>query len=321
MLKKITIALAIFSWLLFFGQAGRALTILSPVVEMEAEPGQTQKGILKVFNETQEDLTLVSSVEPFAAGGESGQPVYLLPEEKDKFLQWFKLENESILIKPGQFAVISFSVEVPIEAPPGGYYAAIFWQKESRPGPQKNSGLGVSGKAGALILLKVKGDLKETGEIVEFSANSEKNYFFGLPVDFVVRFANSGNIHLAPAGEIELKSWLGKTEKLEFNPAKRNILPASIRRFEVVWGQTGGKEFFSGALAELKHLSFGRYTATLNLSFGAEAGQKIHRRLNFWIIPARLIAVFSALIFISAGLFKINAKVNRLKKKGHGKKK
>ena len=50
MLKKITIALAIFSWLLFFGQAGRALTILSPVVEMEAEPWQTQKGILKIFN-------------------------------------------------------------------------------------------------------------------------------------------------------------------------------------------------------------------------------------------------------------------------------
>lgn len=325
MLKKSAIFLSSLALLLLLGQTAWGTTILSPVVEMEIEPGQSQKGILKIFNEAKENLFLVSSVEPFVAGNESGRPVYLPPEEKDRFLQWFKLSSSSILIKPGQFAVIPFTVEVPIEAAPGGYYAAIFWKNESAAGLPQDSGVGVSSKVGTLVLLKVKGDLQEKGEIAEFRAGSGNGYFFSLPVDFTVRFANSGNIHLAPGGEIELKNWLGQTEKIEFNPTKNNVLPGSIRQFEIIWGQADAgsawRRFFSEALFELNHLSFGRYAATLNLSFGADFSQKISRQINFWFVPVRLIVILLISIFILAGLFKINAKVKNLKKKSHGKNK
>lgn len=322
--KKIIKFLIILALFLSFGQDVLAITILSPVAEMEIEPGQSQKGILKVYNETAEDLTLISSVEPFAAGGQGGQSVYLSPEKKDKFLDWFELSSDSIVLKSRQFAVVPFNVAVPADAAPGGYYAVIFWQPETAAADKKNSAVGLNSKVGTLILLKVKGDLIEKGEVVEFAVSPSKNCYFGLPVKFILRFANSGNIHLAPAGEIELKNWFGRVKRMAVNPTKGNVLPGSTRRFEVVWSRAGEenifKSFFPLALEELNNLAFGRYTADLNLSYDADNQQKISKRLSFWVIPARSIVVLLGLIFLAAVLFKINTKIGRLKDERDGKK-
>jgi hypothetical protein len=318
-MKKVFFVLTFLFIFLFLCQVVQATTIFSPLLEMEVEPGQTERGIVKVFNETENDLYLVSSVEPFTAGDETGQPIYLAPEAKDEFLKWFKVEFDSIYLAPRDVAIVPFSLTVPTQATPGGYYAVIFWEDKPLPTAEEVN-VGISGKVGTLIFLKVKGELVEKGEVIEFSLKSKKNYFFEGPISFVVRLSNSGNIHLKPKGEIELENWLGQTlDVLEINQEGRNVLPESIRRFEVVWGQSFGnnkiwQDFWPKLKQELSYFPFGRFTAILNLTYGVDNPQTITEKINFWFIPVRLIVSLIVIIIILIILIKINSKIKKLKK-------
>ena len=312
----IFIFLISFFSVLFSAQTALATTIFSPLLDFEIDPGQSQAGVVKLYNETEEDLYLTASVEPFRAGDETGQPIYLPAEEKHLFLQWFKIDQEAIILRPKQVAIVPFTVTVPAQAVPGGYFAVIFWETTAGPAGD-NTGLSLSSKVGSLVFLKVKGEVTEAAEIAEFKTAAAANYFFKLPINFLVRLANQGNVHLRPTGTIELKNWLGQTEILEVNSAKRYVLPDSIRRFEVVWGQGSGanvwQNFWPNLKKELTGLAFGRYTATLNLTYGLDQPKTLTEQLSFWFIPGYSIIALIILVLVLFLLKKINSQVKKIK--------
>lgn len=316
-MKKIVIFISIF-FPLFFISPARATTIFSPLVEMEVSPGQKQSGVVKVYNETSDNLYLTASVESFKAKDESGQPLYLSLEEKDSFLNWFSLSQKAIVLKPAQVILVPFTVSVPKEATPGGYYAVIFWQT-SPPEAGEGAAVGIAGKVGTLVLLKVKGEILEQGEILEFTPQPPKNYFFKLPINFLIRFKNIGNIHLKPVGEIKLKNWFGQIQTLPVNNPPRNVLPASVRRFEVIWGQNLTGDWFQQFLPilqqELKYFTLGPYRAILTLNYGSEQEQTVSKEISFWFIPYHLIITVLLAIFVLIILRKINKKINQLKRR------
>lgn len=318
-MKKVFFVLIFLAFFLVFSQVVHATTIFSPLLEIEAEPGEIQNGIVKLFNETDEDLLLISSIEPFSAGDETGQPIFLVPEIKDEYLNWFEIELDSILLRPKQVVIVPFSIDVPANAVPGGYYSAIFWQ-EVIDAPEGISPIGVSGKVGTLIFLKVKGDILEKGEVVEFSAFGQKKYFFELPISFITRFENSGNIHLKPTGQIKIKGMFGQEEIIEINSGLRNVMPNSIRRFDVFWGESlGGNflgNFWQGLKQDFSHFAFGRYKATLSLTYGFENPIEVSQEISFWLISYRMIIALVVIIFVLLILLKTNKKIKKLRQSG-----
>ena len=310
--------LLLFLFSVFFSPV-LATTIISPVLELSADPGTVQPGVVKVYNETNNSLFLVSSVEEFTAGDEEGQPIYVPEGNRADFLDWFSVGEEILTLVPGQAAVIPFTVDIPDNAVPGGYYATIFW--EDVPPQRGDAGnLGIRGKVGTLIFLRVNGDVVEQGEVVEFSTRDNQTSFYQLPVIFVSRIANQGNVHLRPQGTITVRNMLGKKKVFELGDGKGNILPNSIRRFEVVWGATVIQgNFFQQAwsqfIAEARDVTIGKFTADLDVTFGIDNQQRIQKQISFWIIPYHLI--FGAIIILILLIIatKINLKVNKLKKK------
>jgi len=299
------------------GQSVLATTVFSPIIELEVEPGQKQSGVVKVYNETEQDLYLLASIESFKARDEDGQPEYIAPEQKDIFLKWFILAQDDVTLKPSQAIIIPFIVDVPKDATPGGYYAVIFW-KDQRGPSDKNNAINISSKVGTLILLKVKGALNEQGELTDFKTQPEQKYFFKLPISFLVRFQNNGNIHLKPSGEIKLRNlWFGQQNILEVNEAQRNVLPSSARKFEIYWGQTfsGGwfNQFWSNLDQEVRNFTVGPYLATLELEYGSDKMQKINQEITFWLIPYHLIILLALIIVVLVILFKVNKKIKRIK--------
>ena len=295
-----------------------AVTVISPILEMEANPGESQNGILKIYNETAEPLYLTPNIEAFAAGDETGTPVYLTGREKTDYLGWFKLSKDFLLLPSKQGLVVPFAVTVPLDAVPGGYYAVIFWQTAPQ-AAKENPAVGISSQVGTLVFLKVKGEVVESGNLAEFKTVSESKYLFSFPVNFLVRFANTGNVHLKPEGNITLKNWLGQTEILPVNADKKNVLPGSIRRFETLWGGSFAgnfwQKYFSALKNEIDHFTFGKYTATLNLTYGLVPQQTVTAQLDFWFIPVNLLitSVFGLVVLII--LIKINSKIKKLKNK------
>lgn len=301
----------------FFVLPVEAMTVFSPIIELEAKPGESVRGLVKLFNESTDDLVLTSSIEAFAAGDETGQPVYLPPEARHDFLNWFSLDESAVVLTPRQVALVPFTVKVPFDAVPGGYYGVIFWQTEAT--DDGLAPIAINSRVGTLVFLKVQGAVQEQGEILTFEVKNQNNIFFELPVDFQIRFANQGNIHLSPNGTIKLQNLIGQKHYLSINSEKRNVLPQSIRLFEVVWGSSGNNHnlisnFLSKLSQEFKYLALGPHTATLELTYGFDQPQNAVRSVSFWVWPWRLMITAVAALLLIIFLIRLNGKVNHLKR-------
>jgi len=286
-----------------------ALTISPSRLEFSANPGQRVEDIIRVFNETKDTIDIFTSAANFTAKiGETGEPEFLIPGEKEEGLAtWIDIEEGPITLLPNEQKIIPFTVNVPLAADPGGHYAAIFFS----PSPPEGEGgvVGVIGKLGALVLLRVSGDIKEEGRLTEFSLKDNEKIYNHLPVDFGIRFENTGTVHLKPQGDILIKNIFGgESAIVEVNKPKigtgGNVLPDSIRRFEASWikkeiGESEPTGFLEKLKAEKDNFAFGRYKADLVLDYGTQ-GKKSQATLTFWVIPWRLtlLTIIGLLILI-----------------------
>ena len=311
MVKNFLILIFLFSLSFLIGSPVFATTIISPLVEIEVEPGTTGKGVVKVYNETEENLYLVASVEEYK---KDEQNINL----NNNFLDWFSLESESMVLLPKQVIVMPFDLIVPINAMPGGYYSVIYWKTVS--GPQALNGqLNISGKVGTLVFVKVKGDIKEIGEVSNFVLNKNINFYYGFPLNFSFNFNNLGNIHLEPEVKIEITDWFGQKQYLNFDKHAGIVFPEKEKRYELVWGKKYDSEnifynYWKNFKEELNYLSFGKLNAKLIASYGLANKEEV-LELNFWFIPKNLLIGLGLIIFSLFVFLSINIKIKKIKQK------
>ena len=220
---------------------------------------------------------------------------------------WIEVEGGPISLLPDEQKIVPYTIHIPQNADPGGHYAAVFFA--TQPPQMSGSSIGLSGRLGTLVLLTVSGDIKEEGKIVEFSTKDNKSFYEHLPVSFSLLFANSGNVHLKPQGEIKItNSFGGLSEKIPFNreemDGSKNVLPNTSRHLEAVWSrgplQTEGNGFIDKLNYEISNFALGRYKATINVGYGTQ-GKTAVAVATFWVFPWHLILVVSlaAAILIS----------------------
>jgi len=149
-----------------------------------------------------------------------------------------------------------------------------------------------------------------------------KSFYNSLPVSLTYRFQNGGGDRIKPEGDIKITNLIGFTSAtLSANPKDGNVLPQSIRKFEVVWEKTqkdadikpiDAKEeekqgFFAELSREWHHFAFGRYTAHLDIAYGTE-GEKAQVSTSFYIIPWRVLTVIVVALVILLLLFSFGLK-------------
>ncbi|MBI3638286.1 hypothetical protein HY227_00905 [Candidatus Wolfebacteria bacterium] len=260
-----------------------ALTVGPIKLEYSANPGDTISGTLFLMNEESETRTFYPVFEKFTENNGERQ---FFPSEASDLAEWFK-STPSVTLKPQEQKTLPFAINVPKNASPGGHYAVIWWS--TAPANSKSSEqVAIVTRAGILVYLRVSGDIKESGEIADFSTNNNKSFFWGLPVNFNVLFKNNGNVHLKPQGEIKIKNLFGMTETvLPVNPYGLIALPQSEKGISAKWE--------SGFV-------FGPYQAQLQLAYGENKTQ-IAKNIWIFVTPIKtLIAVIIALLLITFGI-------------------
>lgn len=289
----------------------RALTISPPVIELKLKPGESQEFFLKVFNETEEDLYLSLALSSFKASDQEGRP--LIDEEKifQDYFSWFAFSENSLILKPLEVKSVRAVVNVPEKATPGGYYLAVLWQTSAAAGGARTS-LGISSEVGYLILLRVDGEIKEQGNLSNFSLKKSRSLFNPLPVVFSLNFNNLGNVHLKPQGKIEIRNKFGFLVKvLEVNPTGGNVLPGSSRQFNIFWFnpwqllREGKISLFQALPIITEPFAFGKYTAKLKLEFGSD-GQEIVQDLSFYLFSGYFILLLLLILFLITLLIILN---------------
>ena len=284
---------------------GQALEIAPPVLNLSGNPGETIKSKISLRDVSSDSLLVTGQVNDFVASGEDGTPKILLEdgEPNPYSLKPWVSPLPKLLLKPRQVQDLPVTIKIPADAAPGGYYGVVRFTASA---PElEDTGVSLSASLGALILLKVNGAAKESLTIEEFSINTggkSRTVFETTPLTFIQRLKNTGNIHEQPAGQVTITDMFGKTvAAMNINLPPRNILPQSIRKFE--------QKLDSSVLGNKK--LFGKYTATLNVTYGANK-QTVSSTTTFWVIPYTLIGVgIIALIVGFIGLRFLIGRYNR----------
>jgi hypothetical protein len=266
-----------------------ALTISPAREELTGDKGESIAKTFLVINEQDTDQVLYTSVEAFDSQGESGTPNFTAGTEG--LPSWITI-TEQVTVKKGERVTIPYTITVPQDADAGGHFAAIFL---STVPPSADGGqVSVGAKVGMLILLKVTGEIKEDGGLSSFTIKEDKKVLSSIPVDFVYRFNNAGNDRVKPEGDIVIRNTLGmETARIDANENEGNVLPGSVRRFDVRYGEGEAPAlsapFFDHVKYQMNNLAVGMYTAEIGLSFGNEG--KANASVTYFMFPWQFLSV------------------------------
>lgn len=278
------------------------IKVAPSILEELVKPGDVLSEHITLTNQSGQPVTFYAYLKDFkaAADDESGKAQLIAPgsEEGSYISSWINISNEGISLAPGQGQEIPFTVSVPENVGPGGYYGAIVFGTEApktRPGEaDKGASIGVAEQAASLVLLQIAGKADERADIREFKTDKT---FYTTPfaVNFSTKIQNLGNVHIKPMGVIEISNMMGKkVATLTVNDKGGNILPKSWRLFSNAWSDSFG---------------FGRYQASLALSYGtpADLGGEGRKTLTmfwyFWIFPVKILVSAGASLLVLIILF------------------
>ena len=274
-------------------EAGQALEIAPPVLNLTADPGQVINAEIALRDVSPTSLVVTSEVNDFTANpdAENGSPKILLDTNERtpySLIDWVS-PLPKMTLKSKQVENLPVKITVPKNAAPGGYYGTIRFTAKAP--DMQETGVSLSASLGALLMVRVNGDAKESMTVLEFSVTKDgtKGWLFdSLPITFTERVKNEGNVFEQPRGNIILKNLFGQTiANINVNLESRNVLPSSIRKFE--------QEFTAHDLGNT--FMFGPYTAELTLDYGNNH-QKITGKTSFWILPWKLIIGIIVLIVV-----------------------
>lgn len=281
-------------------QAGSmSVSVTPPLIQLTIGPGETWSSTLKVVNNNAIEATYFASVVDFSAEGENGQGTFSplirkgpLSSNSYSLASWLLLASTSVSVPPGKSAELPFTVNVPVDAEPGGHYAAVLIGTD--PGAIQLQGptMRIASYVSSLIFVKIRGETVEQGRIREF--RTSESQYESPAADFILRFENTGTTHVKPQGDIVIYNMWGKKRgELQVNDDSGNfgnVLPHSTRKFTFTW------------VGESDFLDIGRYSAVTTLTYGDDGRQNVSATTYFWIVPTAPVAVGLISIAVILGL-------------------
>lgn len=298
------------------------LTVSPVFLTVSTTPGSTTTQQVKVRNGGPVAEDLAVSLMKFKAYSDTGQPELLNFDPTDDYATWASFSENRFTVAPGEWKTLNVTFTVPPSAGLGYYYAVNFTRANS-PTPVAE-GTTLIGSAAVLILLDVEvPEAKRSVELMEFYAD-HKLYAF-LPSTLTLRLKNTGNIHVAPRGNIFIQRSNGtQVALLNINERLGNILPDSERVFTATWddgfplyipktengtvlhdkkGRTEMK--LKWDFTQTQKIRFGRYTANVLLVFDdGTRDVPIEGTVTFWVVPwPILLAAGLILYFALSGIY------------------
>lgn len=303
-------------------EGGLDLNVSPTSIALEVKPDAGVSTDLKIKNNELSTEHLKVSLLKFGAEGETGTPKLEDLSPGDDFAKWASFSQTHFDAQPNVWTTIKMTINPPKTAAFGYYYAVIFSRDTSAAQPKAANLLGA---VASLVLLDVQAPgAKRQAQVVQFSTPKKVSEF--LPVNFTVRMHNTGNVHVAPRGNIFVTKGGKNVALLEVNQTGGYILPDTFRQFTAAW--SNGTPVYKVKMANGKavldkndkqqtyldwsnfnpsKLRFGKYTAHLVMVYNdGNRDVPVEAYLSFWIMPWRILIIgFLILLLVLAGLYAV----------------
>jgi len=252
-------------------------------------------------NNTNTDITLLLSLSDFNELEESYKINFLEKQDaknyKYSLSSWVTFENNRLQLSPNEKKSVRVFIDKD-RITKGGHYASILAEVEQSEDEKK---VNVRGILSSLLFVRAStGKEIEDGKIRSFRPQRD-----GIehPDSFILRFENSGNVHVVPYGYIEVFDPLGnKIAKGIFNENSLDALPESIRRYDIK------------VIPYQKFFIPGFYNAKIYIHFG-KTNKEIYSNVSFFSQGSFDFAKIALFIIVSTAfviyLFKKRRRANR----------
>lgn len=267
--------LAAFLFLPFlFVNAATGLTIQPVKVSHIIKPGESVSGAISLTNASDEEVRVEIKVEDFVplAGTYNNIQFVGRTSGVTTVRDWVRLGAPgSFVFDRGVSREIPYTITAPKNAEPGSHFGVAFF-KALRLNDEGQFKIGT--QVGMLIFVTIPGSHLQKGRILGFDAPffSQKG-----PVNFTVKFENTGTVHFEPKGIITITDTFGKKVG-EVPISGQAVLPTAVKDLAASWP--------AGFL-------FGRYGADLTIKDG-EGNELSADSLSFYAFPLWYIFGFIA---------------------------
>lgn len=295
--------------------SGVNMTLSPTFLNLTTDPGKQISSQFKVTNNNSFREYVELKVQKFESGPEG--PVIQEVTADDEFTKWVDFSETQFVLEPNQTKTVKFTVTPPSTASLGYYYA--FSVNRMRPGGKDGTGAAVTGAPALPFLLLVNSpNAKRELQIIDFK--TDKVLYEYLPTEFQVKVKNSGNVHLAPSGDIFIDSLVNKdVALLPANKGRGNILPQTERVFSTTWDdgfavrvpKMKDGEVVKNDKGEVQYemkydftkankFRMGKYTAHLIMVYdNGERDVPIEARVSFWVFPWKIMGIGSLIVLFA----------------------
>jgi len=264
------------------GQTARVITIVPPTVQESVDPGTKAEGPMKVENDGSETITVKAIIQDYVVSDKNGTPEFLAPNTlsgKYSASSWIGISLDSFTIPPHGKQDLTYFLQVPQNAGPGGHYAGILFVPVTSNQPHAN-GTSIQTEVGSLFYISVSGVISEFAQVTQINANPFQEYG---PVRISAEIKNLGDIHIKPITYITITDLTGRNIKTLSLPAY-NIFPSASRIYQT--------SFNDGFL-------IGRYKATLFGSYGVNNNLPLSKTIYFWVFPWKAALIIIMILIAS----------------------
>jgi len=283
---------------------------LSPTfVTLTTDPGKSVASQFRVTNNNNFKEYLRVKVEKFVAGPDGSSPVLHDLGQGDTFGDWVHFSDAEFVLEANQSKTIKFTIAPSKDANLGYYYGFVVQRLTSN---QNGGSKAVLSAAAALpVLLDVRSpNAKRELQVQSFTTG--KLFYEYLPTEFDVAVKNTGNVYVAPSGDVFVDSMTHKDVAiLPFNEGRGNVLPGSVRTYTVSWDDgfaVRRPKVENGQVVKDEHgnmvyqtdydftkankFRIGKYTAHLLMVYdNGERDVPVEASFSFWIIPWKILLV------------------------------
>lgn len=229
---SVFLLLVIFASFLFYpsnASAATGITIAPVKYKFDVDRGQVIESTITVANPNDFILKVRAEFQDFKVTEDNN--IQWLPRDIEnpyKMSDWIRIGQDVITLKPKEERSVPFKVIVPKNATAGGKYAAVFFTGVLEGG----GNIGAVPRVGALIILNVKGDLKRTGELLNFSG---PRFINNGPVNFTLSYLNTGTTHYEAKADFTVKNFFWKSGV--FSSETKFVYPNIKRELKATWNQ------------------------------------------------------------------------------------
>lgn len=248
-------------------------------VELLVSPGQTIVKNITVTNRFGKEKIFRLELEDIKGSRSDGVILEFLGPLNGPYSlkDYLKPDTIEFVLQHGDRITIPVYISIPKDAVPGGLYGSVIVTTKDDPNDPEydpndaNANVKVTSRIAVLFFIRIKGEVKESGKLLDFKAD---HFYYGDPlVNFSFSYENSGSVYSNPYGNISIKNFYGATvDSLDVAPFY--ILPDSVRAHQIKWDGGGFR--------------MGYYTAILKLNYGFD-NQLAEKAISFLIMPWKII--------------------------------